>query len=60
VATDLTFTAIGTLAGLILIRTFLSYAIEVEITGQWPWRRGGPDVSPPPAERASRPAGDDR
>ncbi|MBA3311750.1 MAG: DUF1622 domain-containing protein [Planctomycetaceae bacterium] len=27
------------LAGIVLIRTFLSYSIEVEITGRWPWRQ---------------------
>ena len=28
------------LAGIILIRTFLSLSLEVEIEGRWPWRRG--------------------
>lgn len=27
------------LAGIILIRTFLSLSLEVEIDGRWPWRR---------------------
>ncbi len=27
------------LAGIVLIRTFLSFSLEVEIEGRWPWRR---------------------
>jgi len=26
---------------IVLIRTFLSVALQVEIEGRWPWRRGG-------------------
>jgi len=38
VAVDLTFESIGALALIVLIRTFLSITLEVEITGKWPWR----------------------
>jgi uncharacterized membrane protein len=27
------------LAGIVLIRTFLSWSLEVEIEGRWPWQR---------------------
>ncbi len=27
------------LGGIVLIRTFLSFSLEVEIEGRWPWRR---------------------
>lgn len=27
------------LAGIVLIRTFLSFSLEVEIDGKWPWQR---------------------
>ena len=27
------------LAGIVLIRTFLSFSLEVEIEGRWPWRK---------------------
>jgi uncharacterized membrane protein len=27
---------------LVLIRTFLSFSLEVEITGRWPWQSGKP------------------
>jgi len=39
VATDPTFESLGVLAGVVLIRTFLSFALELEIDGRWPWQR---------------------
>ena len=33
-----TFTSIGVLAGIVVIRTFLSFSLEVELTGRWPWQ----------------------
>jgi uncharacterized membrane protein len=39
VAIDLTFTSLGLLAGLVLVRTFLSWTLVLEIEGHWPWRR---------------------
>lgn len=38
VAIDLTFHALGTLAAIVAIRTFLSFTLEVEMTGEWPWQ----------------------
>ncbi|MEX1237670.1 MAG: DUF1622 domain-containing protein [Pseudomonadales bacterium] len=38
VAVDLTFESIGVLAIVVLIRTFLSFALEVEVSGRWPWQ----------------------
>jgi uncharacterized membrane protein len=38
VVVDLTFSSIGVLGLLILIRTFLSFTLEVEISGRWPWQ----------------------
>ncbi len=32
------FERIGVLGFIILIRTFLSWALEVEINGRWPWQ----------------------
>lgn len=40
IALDLTFTSLGLLAGLVLIRTFLSWTLVLEIEGHWPWQRG--------------------
>ena len=38
VALDLTYQNLGTLAILVLIRSFLSINLEMEIEGRWPWR----------------------
>lgn len=38
VAVELNLETVGTLAIIVLIRTFLSFALEVEITGRWPWQ----------------------
>lgn len=38
VAIDPTFRNLGVLALIVAIRTFLSFALEVEINGRWPWR----------------------
>lgn len=39
VAVDPTFTSIGVLGLIIVIRTFLSWSLEVEINGRWPWQK---------------------
>ncbi|MFL5020935.1 MAG: DUF1622 domain-containing protein [Microvirga sp.] len=39
VAVDPTFRSVGVLAGIVAIRTFLSFSLEVEIEGRWPWDR---------------------
>ena len=33
------FQSLGVLALIVLIRTFLSFSLEAEIEGHWPWRR---------------------
>ena len=38
VAVELTFTTVGVLAIVVLIRTFLSFTLDVELTGRWPWQ----------------------
>lgn len=38
VALDLTLTSVASLGLIVLIRTFLSWAIEVETVGRWPWQ----------------------
>ena len=38
VAVELTFSTVGVLALVVLIRTFLSFTLEVELTGKWPWQ----------------------
>ena len=39
VAIDPTFTSLGVLGLLVVIRTFLSWSLEVEINGAWPWQQ---------------------
>ena len=38
VAITPTFESVGVLAVIVLIRTFLSFSLELEITGRWPWQ----------------------
>lgn len=47
VAVDLTFKTVGVLAVVVLIRTFLSFALEVELNGRWPWQARSRDVIGP-------------
>jgi uncharacterized membrane protein len=39
VAVELTFQTVGVLAIIVLIRTFLSVTLELELTGRWPWQK---------------------
>lgn len=39
VAVTPTFTSVGVLALIVLIRTFLSWSLQLEIDGRWPWQR---------------------
>ncbi|MFV1918619.1 DUF1622 domain-containing protein [Sphingomonas sp. MJ1 (PH-R8)] len=38
VAIEPTLESLAVLAGIVLIRTFLSFSLEVEIDGRWPWQ----------------------
>lgn len=42
-----TFAGVGVLGLIVAIRTFLSFSLEVELTGRWPW---GHPASPAPSE----------
>jgi uncharacterized membrane protein len=33
-----TLSSVIVLGGIVVIRTFLSFSLEVEITGRWPWQ----------------------
>jgi uncharacterized membrane protein len=39
VAVEPSLENVGVLGLIVLIRTFLSFSLEVEIDGSWPWRR---------------------
>lgn len=49
VAVELSFRTVGILAAIVLIRTFLSFTLEVELTGRWPWQ------GPPGLKSANEP-----
>jgi len=49
IAVEPTLDNLAVLALIVLIRTFLSFALEIEIGGQWPWQRaarGAPHEPP--------------
>lgn len=48
VAMEPNLESLAVLAGIVLIRTFLSFSLEVEIEGRWPWQ------SPSRSESAGR------
>ncbi|NDV88582.1 DUF1622 domain-containing protein [Aurantimonas aggregata] len=39
VAIEPTLESVAVLGGIVVIRTFLSFALEVEINGRWPWQK---------------------
>ena len=39
VAVEFTFESVGVLATIVIIRTFLSITLELELTGRWPWQK---------------------
>lgn len=53
VALEATLESIAVLGLLVLIRTFLSWALAVEIEGHWPWQRS-------PAAREHKPQASDQ
>jgi uncharacterized membrane protein len=47
VAVDPSFTGVGVLAILVAVRTFLSFTLEVELEGRWPWQARRAPSDPP-------------
>ncbi len=39
VAVTPTWQSVAVLAGIVLIRTFLSFSLQLEMTGAWPWQQ---------------------
>lgn len=62
VALELTFESVAVLGLLVLIRTFLGWALIVELQGRWPWQpapaaraeQGLPQHTPPPLSEPAR------
>lgn len=44
IAISPTFTSVGVLGLIVVVRTFLSFSLEAELDGQWPWQRSGREV----------------
>lgn len=55
VALTPTLQNVAVLGGIVLIRTFLSFSLELEITGRWPWQKA-PDAAVPDAVDDASPA----
>ncbi len=52
VAVDPSFRSVGVLGMIVLVRTFLSFTLELEISGRWPWQ-ARPEPAVPAAATAS-------
>lgn len=55
VAVTPTYQSVGVLAIIVLIRTFLSFSLELEITGRWPWQKRSTENSNRPEGRTALP-----
>lgn len=53
VAVTPTFESLGVLALIVLIRTFLSYTLQLEVTGRLPWQQSRGAIPAPPAGGAA-------
>ncbi len=58
VAVAPTFRSVGVLAVIVVIRTFLSFSLELEITGRWPWQKPAQPASTPEPPSGDRSATD--
>ena len=54
IISPLTWESVGLLGLIVLIRTFLSFSLEAEIDGQWPWRRKSNREGGPRSEASGR------
>jgi len=61
VAISPTLESVAVLSGIVLVRTFLSFSLEVELTGMWPWQRR-PETADTPSDsrRSEQPFGSTR
>jgi uncharacterized membrane protein len=51
ITAPLTAESVGLLGGIVVIRTFLSFSLETEIEGCWPWRLAANDALPGGTDR---------
>jgi uncharacterized membrane protein len=57
VAVTPTLESVAVLGAIVLIRTFLSFSLELEITGRWPWQKA-PAAAPASGQAAAPAPGD--
>jgi uncharacterized membrane protein len=48
VAISPTLQSVAILSGIVLVRTFLSFSLDVELNGSWPWQRRTESADAPP------------
>ena len=53
ITVERTFDSALTLGLIVLVRTFLSFSLEVELEGSLPWRRGSMGTGRPPQRSAA-------
>jgi uncharacterized membrane protein len=46
IAVSPSFTSVGVLGLVVVVRTFLSFSLEAELEGQWPWQRKQHETAP--------------
>jgi uncharacterized membrane protein len=56
VAIEPSLQSLAILGGIVLIRTFLSFSLEVEIEGRWPWDRHKGESDRPASPSRADPA----
>ncbi|MBJ7473068.1 MAG: DUF1622 domain-containing protein [Solirubrobacteraceae bacterium] len=49
IAVSPSFRGVGVLALIVLVRTFLSFTLELEVNGRWPWQQAPAADQPPQA-----------
>lgn len=54
VVVDPTIERVASLGGIVLIRTFLSMSLQLEIEGRWPWQRDVPSLAARPEASRER------
>ena len=54
IAIEPTFSSLGVLAGLVMVRTFLSWTLSLEIEGRWPWQNESRSSSESQIQNISR------
>ena len=55
VAVTPTLESVAVLAAIVVIRTFLSWSLELEISGRWPWQKSRDSEAATPTSATSTP-----